>query len=783
VAAVWLRFRVELRTHWRAWLTLALLSGLAGGVLIAGAAGARRTDSALARHLVAYRFRDARVSPGLTDKQLATLRVAAASSFGAVLQGSGHDAQGRAVPDVGPHAVEFYASQDGRDGVTLDRWKLLAGRRPDSSKADEALVDSRAARTFGVRPGDTIVVPTYRLEPLLPGREFGPPVRVRVVGVVAATDPVDYPGGVVRLTPAFLRDRASRCGCEGFVDVRLKRGAEDLPAFRREVERLGGGVIDDQRDKSREIQGSIHELAQALWFAVAVGALLSVLLLAHALARLAASASYQYPTLRAVGMTRRQLFALGVARAGTIALVAAVLAVGTSIALSPLAPVGYARELEPNPGLAIDALAAGLGSVAVLAAVLLAGALAAARAARRRDAAPAGEGLGRVRAADTLARWGLPATLVSGVRLALARGRSSSAPLVGSALIGVILAVVVVGAAVTFSASLSHLFSTPRLFGQNWDYRGQLAENLSNGSDTPALRSLLSDPSISAVAQGDDLETVRVDGRQVGVRAMNNLKRSVRPTVIDGRAPTGDNEVLLGTKTMSALRLRIGDTVEVQGVALVKRPMRIVGRGVLPRGDHNQLGEGAAMTYSAFQRLGLGTSGEFVVQARIAPGADRARTLAKLERLLGPPDPGPPSLVADFGGVGELPTVISALLVAIAAAALAQTLVLEVRRRRRDLAILKTLGFDRRQLRAAVAWQSTTFAAIGLLVGLPLGNAVGRWAWNLFAEQLGVVPEPVTPVPLLLLIVPVAIVLANLVALVPARIAARTRPALVLRAE
>jgi putative ABC transport system permease protein len=774
VAAVWTRFRVELRTGWRAWLTLAVLTGLAGGFLVAAAAGARRTDSALARHLVAYRFRDARVWPGGNKKKVATLKEVAASSVGEELFGTGRDAQGRAVPEVGPRAVLFYASEDGRDGVTLDRWKLLAGRRPDSSNADEALLDSRAARTFGVRPGDTISVPTYRLRPT---------VRVRVVGIVAATDPVDYPGGVVRLTPAVARDQPSNCGCYGFVDVRLKRGAEDIPALRRGVARLGGGVVDDQRDKSREIQGSIHDLAQALWFAVALGALLSVLLLAHALARLAASASLQYPTLRAVGMTRRQLIALGVTRAGTIALVAAALAVGTSVALSPLAPVGYARELEPNPGLAIDPLAVGLGGVAVLAAVLLAGVLAAVRAARRGEAGPAGEGLGRVRAADTLARWGLPATLVSGVRLALARGRSSTTPPVGSALVGVILAVVVVGAALTFSASLGHLFSTPRLFGQNWDYRGQLADNLANGSNTPAVAAIVHDPSISAVAQGDDVGTVRVDGRQVGVRAMRNLKGSVPPTVIEGRGPTRDNEVLLGTKTMSALRLRIGNTVEVQGVSLVRRRMRIVGRGILPRGAHNGLGEGAAMTYSAYQRLGLGTSGDFVLQVRIAHGADRARTLAKLERLLGPPDPGPPSVVADFGGIAELPTVISALLVAIAAGALAQTLVLEVRRRRRDLAILKTLGFDRRQLRAAVAWQATTFAAIGLLIGLPLGDALGRWAWNLFADKLGVVPEPVTPLPLLLLVVPGAIILANLVAIVPARIAARTRPGLVLRAE
>jgi ABC-type lipoprotein release transport system permease subunit len=147
------------------------------------------------------------------------------------------------------------------------------------------------------------------------------------------------------------------------------------------------------------------------------------------------------------------------------------------------------------------------------------------------------------------------------------------------------------------------------------------------------------------------------------------------------------------------------------------------------------------------------------------------------------PAPGPPKTVADFGGVSELPLVVSALLVAIAAAVLAHALVMATRQRRRHLAILKTLGFDRRQVLATIAWQATTLAALGLVVGLPLGVSLGRWAWTLFAEQIGVVPEPVTPLPLILLVVPASVLLANLVALLPARNAARTPAGLVLRAE
>src|SRR5262249_6834738 len=160
----------DLRSHWRSWLIVAALAGLAGGILLGAAAGARRTDSALGRYLVAYRFRDARVwgeGTGETPRFLrpiATFPPGAAAAISQALALGAVATHGRLTSYVvGPHAVRFYASTDGHDGVTLDRWKLLAGRRPMSNRPDEALLDSRAARTFGVGPGDTIGV-------RLPGR-------------------------------------------------------------------------------------------------------------------------------------------------------------------------------------------------------------------------------------------------------------------------------------------------------------------------------------------------------------------------------------------------------------------------------------------------------------------------------------------------------------------------------------------------------------------------------------------------------------------------------------
>jgi predicted lysophospholipase L1 biosynthesis ABC-type transport system permease subunit len=116
-------------------------------------------------------------------------------------------------------------------------------------------------------------------------------------------------------------------------------------------------------------------------------------------------------------------------------------------------------------------------------------------------------------------------------------------------------------------------------------------------------------------------------------------------------------------------------------------------------------------------------------------------------------------------------------------ATLVHTLVTVVRRRNVDLAILKTLGFQTGQVRATVAAQATTLAVIALAVGIPAGAAAGRWAWRLFADQLGIPPEPVVPVLPMALAVPATVVLVNLIAAVPARLAARMQPAPALRSE
>ena len=80
---------------------------------------------------------------------------------------------------------------------------------------------------------------------------------------------------------------------------------------------------------------------------------------------------------------------------------------------------------------------------------------------------------------------------------------------------------------------------------------------------------------------------------------------------------------------------------------------------------------------------------------------------------------------------------LAGLLVFLAVGALALALVGSVQRHRRDLAVLKTIGFVGRQVSATVAWQSTLLAITALVVGVPLGLALGRWTWDLVAGNVG----------------------------------------------
>jgi predicted lysophospholipase L1 biosynthesis ABC-type transport system permease subunit len=214
--------------------------------------------------------------------------------------------------------------------------------------------------------------------------------------------------------------------------------------------------------------------------------------------------------------------------------------------------------------------------------------------------------------------------------------------------------------------------------------------------------------------------------------------------------------------------------------------MSVIGSAVFSRiGNNGQLGRGAQITFAALQAA-LGDAPKNVVQIDFERNADELAVRAQLQdavSVLPLISPAPPAELTSFGRVDNLPTVLAVIMIAVAAAILAHTMITSVQRRRRDYAVLESLGFVRRQVSASVATQATCFAIISACIGIPLGLVVGRGVWTEIADQLAVPSEPTTNTIGILLIVPGVIVLANLVAALPAWLARGTQPAAELRAE
>jgi predicted lysophospholipase L1 biosynthesis ABC-type transport system permease subunit len=170
---------------------------------------------------------------------------------------------------------------------------------------------------------------------------------------------------------------------------------------------------------------------------------------------------------------------------------------------------------------------------------------------------------------------------------------------------------------------------------------------------------------------------------------------------------------------------------------------------------------------------------------RYAPGVTPSAGLASLQHRFGHSvlRHVPPEDVINLQSVSGLPGLLAGLVVVIGLVTVGNTLIVTVRRRRRDLAVFKTVGFLRRQVAGVVAWQATSIGLVALVVGLPVGIAVGRWTWTTVATGLGTSSPPVVPLVAIALVIPSVLIVVNVIAAWPAWSAARVPPAQAMRAE
>ena len=803
---VWTLVRAWLRARRRALLGLALLVGVASGAVMVAAIGARRTDTAYARLLEATRAEDVEVEIGGFDDPRFIDRLGRLPQVADL----GLESVALVTPDMPGDPPVFSSasarfvgvmSVDGRTGWTISRPLILAGRRPDPTRPEEIGLSESLARRWAVQPGDTVRLRALAPEQLthaLVGERVvpaGPTLALTVAAVQRlpddlAVDPQAVEG-FVSLTPAFYRTHRDRIAhFPPTPRIRLERGANQA-AFAAAVRRLSGDSAEvsviPRADLAQQVEQATRAQAVALALFAGLAAVAALMVIGQILTRELSLAAAGHDTVRALGASRPQLFAATMLPVVLVVALGGLMGAGIAVLASPLTPMGLARRAEPTPGSTVHLAGLSLG---VLGTLVLLGGLVAVPAwrltrARSGEADAAGRAGTASTAADAAARTGLPPTAVTGLRMALERGRGATAVPVRTTLVGVTAGIVALVAALTFAASLDRLLGTPRLYG--WDFDAVAGDWSLDvpASDRPSW--LTANPRVGAFSAAY-FSRVLVGGTEVYAAGIDTAHGRVFPTIVEGREPGGPDEIVLGTRTMRRLERRLGQTVEVQAGRTVA--MRIVGRSAfLVSGDEMNAGTGALLTVEGLRGLKPAAgSGYGVFYIRFAPGVDREAALDSLRHPSSRAEqdvelPRPPVDVENLGRVGDLPNVLAGLLALLAASALAHLLVTAVRRRRRDLAVLKTLGFARGQVSAAVAWQATTVAVIALAVGLPLGVALGRWSWSLLVGRIGLGAEPVTPWLALLAAATATVLVANLVAAWPGRMAARTRPALALRSE
>ncbi len=737
--------------------------------------------------------------------------------------------------------VQPVASVDGLFS-DQDRMAVTAGRLADPARPDEIVMTALAAHLYGFHVGEVIPYGIYTLDQAQqPG--FGtarvPPHRrfnAKLVGLIQLSasvvqDDIDHYPTFVFLTPAFGREVVADKGQgeAGAITygLQLVDGRAGVTAVEQEFSRIAppGNTYGFHASApiAAKVDRTVKPLAIALGVFGAVAALAALLIATQLIARQLHDTVEELAVLRAMGAGPSLLVADGLVGIVAAVIVGSLLAIVIAVALSPLSPLGPVRPVYPHLGIAFDWTVLGIGLATLvigLGAITLA--LAARDAPHRVAQRGTAAGPRTSSAVRAVASIGLPTPAVVGVRFALEPGRGRAAVPVRSALIGAVLAVALVMATLTFSSGLQSLVSNPQLYGWNFDYM----LNASNNAPAQTLSLLDRDPDVAAW-QGYDYGIAQLDGVAVPflfAPARSSAKQRVSPPTLSGHAVEDKTQIVVGAATLAQLHKRVGDTVVV-GYATPGNPLyvppitlSVVGTATMPAvgfasvvDDHTSMGTGALISEDAlptafrqtFGNPDPALSGPNLIFVRLSRGITRATGLADLQRIADDANtffgtlPGGagagysltvvgvqrPAEIVNYRNMGATPALLASALAVGAVIALGLTLTASVRRRRRDLALLKTLGFTHLQIAATVAWQASVAAVVGIGVGLPLGIAAGRWLWTLFAREIYAVPHPTVPVGSVALVAVGAVVLANVVSALPGRSAARTPTATLLRAD
>jgi hypothetical protein len=795
VRAVIYLARRRLVREWRSLLPVCLVVGLSGALALGALVGGLRTASALDRMEAASEPYDAWASPMSPALDPGTLdRIRALPSVKSV--------SGVFIYTLGPpggfsnvHEARWndlgVVVMDGGALVQFARPVISEGRLPAPDSRNEVLVQQSYADAHDVHVGDVIPVRSFSdlevslmwangdsdLRALTSDPTFGTPHLLVVSGIGSMQDslvtyiasaPYAFIGG-----PGIVKTLGTNRNELPFGALLRLKDPSQMPAVTDALAKMLPDQIWTYLTWSASkalADRAMRPAAVVLWIFSAVVGLIGLVLVGQVLARRFPVDVKRSRTLATLGLTHAQRTAVVFLLVLPPVALGGALAIAGAYATSWLTPIGPARMAEVMPGPQFDR-AYLVGAAAWCGAILVMSLVPAWRSTRL---IPDDEPVEGSRLADRLTRWGTPYPITVGIRFALEPGRGTTAMPTRSTLAGAIVGGVVIAATVTFVASLGAAIAHPDRYGLNFD-GAILYTNHGGGTWQPIddiERPLREDPGVAETGR------LRIAEVSVGAKPLMTLAFSgpddLGPTIVRGRMPAAVDEVALGQVTLQDLGVSIGDRVAVASPGFTG-DARIVGVVVLPsQGFYNTTdatspGVGAVVDDRA---LGVFDPDEvWLATFRTSPGVSMSEVNQRVEEAATYPFEALgmlavwPIEVQTLTQLRNLPLVLAASLLLLMAAVGAHGFFVAIRRRRRDLSVLRILGARRAALRGIGLSQGTTIVILAAIVGIPVGVIIGRWAWLTLAGHYGLLAVPEVPAAVIAALVGLEAILAALTGL------------------
>ena len=765
MGAIAYRLRISLRRQPAA-LALVAVVALAAASVLTLTAGALRTLSASDR----FERQQARFDVTLqqADGPPRTKEIAALPAVRSLEPAT--FIFGGVTSDHGPeptNTVVFAGSPTGE--------RLIAGRLPDPDRPGEFVATKSFVDQVGAQIGDRFQLDTISSKVAAASgfdvaEPDGPSLEATLVGI--GDGPGELQDGYKVLTfPATLLDVGDIGVATTITAVELQPGAtsDDL---RAQLAKLPGGTqfgVSKAEWVPAPVRDAVNAQGQGLAVLALIVGVAAIVIVGQLLSRQVRLADETRRALGSIGLTRRQLVADQLAMAAVPVLVGVAVAAAISIAASGIFPVSFARHVEPQVGLRFDPVGH-LAAPAILALLLIAwvwGSLVlGSRPARPRRST------GGVEALSARLR---PPPAVIGARFAFASQRRGVTP---ASLVGLALVLTTLVGAATFGASVGRVVDQPHRYA---------APDLgvgAGGSDiAPELiAALQADPDVASLTRyGSVLGTV--DGTTVEINGGTALKGTPRVKMLSGHIMRDDNEIVLGRVEARNLGVDVGDEIRVAGPAAA-RAFTVTGIALIPGfGGSDGVGHGGLVTAEALTYLDpTATFGSASIDLRPGAPTDTVQRLSSLsEADIGPFDR--PAEITNLTRIRAIPWIVAGALGLLIVLGLVNLMLVSGLHRRQDVAVLRSLGADRRWVTSVFHWQASLAAAAIAAVGIPLGLVAGRAVYRVFIGRIGVEDDLSVPIAVLGLCLLALVALANIAAVTPARRACRRPPARFLTTE